>query len=61
MITDNKVNAKYVGAYLIGDDFETSVQFATTFKPNLIRRFFTWLFLGWKWKTIDEIRKLRSK
>jgi len=61
MITDNKVNAKYVGAYMIGNTYDTSVQLATTFKPNWFRRFCTWLVLGWTWRSIDEIRKLRGQ
>lgn len=61
MITDNKVNAPYKGIYVIGDTYNTSIQFATTHKPNWFRRFFTWLFLGWTWKSIDEIRSLRGK
>jgi len=61
MITDQKVNAKYVGAYIIGDTFETSVQFATTHKPNWFRRFCMWAFLGWGWKSIEEIKAYRNK
>jgi hypothetical protein len=59
MITDNKVNAKYVGVYIIGDSLNTGVQMATTHKPNAFRRFFTWLFLGWSWISIEELRKNR--
>jgi hypothetical protein len=55
MITDQKVNGKYVGVYVIGD-IETGVQFATTHKPNWFHRFFTRLFIGWKWMTIEALK-----
>lgn len=61
MITDQKVNAQYKGVYLIGDTFETSVQIATTSKPNWFRRFCTWAFLGWKWMSIADIKKIKKK
>jgi hypothetical protein len=61
MITDQKVNAKYVGVYVIGDTLETSIQIATTHKPNWFRIFCTKLFLGWKWMSIQELRTLQNK
>lgn len=59
MITDTKANAKFVGVYLIGDSIETSVQIATTNKPNWFRRFMTWMCLGWKWMSIEEMKQKR--
>lgn len=61
MITDQKANVKYVGAYIIGDSFETSIQLATAHKPNWFRRFSLWAFLGWSWMPIEKIRELRNK
>lgn len=61
MITDQKVNAKYVGVYLIGDTFETSIQIATTSKPNWFRKFCMWAFLGWGWMSISEIKEKQGK
>lgn len=57
MITDQKTNAKYVGAYIIGDTFDTSVQIATTNKPNWFRRFCLWAFLGWVGKVLPKLKK----
>lgn len=60
MITDQKVNNKIVGVYVIGNDVETSVKIATTVKPNLFRRLFTWVFLGWKWITIEKMKEKKG-
>ena len=59
MITDQRVNAKYVGVYVIGDSIATSIQIATTHKPNWFRRLCTNWFLGWKWMSIEELKKLK--
>lgn len=61
MITDQKLNAKYVGVYIIGDKINTSVKIATTYKPNKFRRFCTWLFLGWLWISIEKLKQLETK
>lgn len=61
MITDQKVNTKYVGVYIIGDKIATSIQIATTHKPNWFRRFCTWAFLGWNWMSIKDLKKLINK
>lgn len=57
MITDQKVNVKYIGVYVIGSDHETSAKIATTIKPNWFRRFFTWVFLGWEWISIEKLKE----
>lgn len=57
MIVDQKLNKPFVGVYLI-DGGKDGTQLATTSKPNWFRRFFTRLFLGWKW---INIKKLKSK
>lgn len=60
MITDQKVNNKIVGVYVIGNDVETCVKIATTVKPNFFRRLFTWVFLGWKWITIEKMKEKKG-
>lgn len=55
MIVDQKLKKKIEGVYLVDGVFD-GPQIATSSKPNLFRRFFTWLFLGWKWKSIKEIK-----
>ena len=59
MITDQRVNAKYVGAYIIGDSIATSVQIATTHKPSWFHRLMTKWFIGWKWMSIEELKKVK--
>jgi hypothetical protein len=61
MITDQKVNSKFVGIYVIGESLATSVQIATTHKPNWFRRFSMWAFLGWKWMSIADLKKTQVK
>ena len=58
MIVDQKVNKKIEGVYLIDGDIN-GVQVATSSKPNMFRRFFTWLFLGWKWIDVKKIKELK--
>ncbi len=61
MITDLKVNAKYVGVFLMGKTFETSVQFATTYKPNWFHRLmYKWL-LGQTWMSIADVKKKQGR
>jgi hypothetical protein len=55
MIVDQKLKKKIEGVYFVDGTFD-GVQIATSVKPNGFRRFFTWLFLGWKWKSIKEIK-----
>ena len=57
MIVDQKLNKKIVGVYLV-DGIKDGVQIATSKKPNIIRRFFTNLFLGWKWVTVKELKEM---
>ena len=45
----------YAGGYRIGKNLNHSVIFNITYKPNLIHRFFSKLFLGWQW--IDNLNK----
>ena len=61
MITDQKVNAQYIGVYVIGKDVNTSVLIATTIKPNWFRRFMTWFVNGWDWITIEELKRRKGK
>jgi hypothetical protein len=56
MIVDQKLKKKIEGVYLV-DGIIDGAQIATSSKPNAFRRFFTWLFLGWKWKSVKEIKK----
>lgn len=56
MITDQKVNKKFIGAYLI-DNSINGTQLGTTKKPNFFRRIFIYIFLGWKWKSIKKLKK----
>ena len=58
MIVDQKLNKKIVGIYLI-DGIKEGVQIATSSKPNYLRRFFTWLFLGWKWISVRELKDMK--
>ena len=55
MIVDQKLKKKIEGVYLV-DGVIDGAQIATSKKPNAVRRFLTWLFLGWKWKSIKEIK-----
>lgn len=55
MIVDQKLKKKIEGVYFV-DGVLDGVQIATSKKPNAFRRFFTWLFLGWKWKSIKDIK-----
>lgn len=56
MITDQKINS-IVGVYQIGTTKENTTQIGIGIKPNWFRRFFTWLFLGWKWISIEDLKK----
>jgi hypothetical protein len=51
MIVDNKANGKFIGYFLL----DGSQKFGFTKKPNMIRRLFYFLFLGWKW--VDKVEK----
>jgi hypothetical protein len=55
MIVDQKLNRQFAGVYLIDGDKE-GTQLATSSKPNGFRRFFTRLFLGWKWISIQKLK-----
>ena len=56
MITDNKINKSFVGAFLI-DGCLDGVQLAVTKKPNALRRFFFRVVLGWKWASLKDLKK----
>ena len=58
MIVDQKINKSFVGVYLI-DGTTNGVQLVTTRKPNFFNRMFTMLFLGWKWISIIELKKIK--
>lgn len=55
MIVDQKINKQFLGVYLIDGDI-SGTQLATTTEPNWFRKFFTKLFLGWKWINIKELK-----
>lgn len=55
MIIDSKINKSFQGVFLIDSD-KDGVKIAVTSKPNIFRRFFIKLFLGWKWSSIQEIK-----
>ena len=57
MITDQKSNVQIEGAYIIGPLGGENIKLAVGYKPNLIRKFFMWLVMGWHWKTIKEIKE----
>ena len=56
MIVDQKLNKKIEGVYLIDGDI-SGIQIATSSKPNMFRKFFIWLLLGWKWISIKELKE----
>jgi len=58
MIVDQKLKKKIEGVYLIDGTLD-GAQIATSHKPNSFRRFFTWLILGWEWKSIKEIKNIK--
>lgn len=60
MITDQKVKKGFKGIYLIDGSID-GTQMATTKKPNFFRRFFTLLFLGWKWISLKKLKKKQEK
>lgn len=56
MIVDQKTNKKIVGIYLIDKTID-GTQLAVTSKPSKIRKFFIELVLGWKWISIEKLKK----
>lgn len=60
MIKDQKANGNIIGVYVIGgignDNINNLPKIGTTKKPNFFRRFFTWLFLGWKWVSVENLK-----
>jgi len=56
MIVDQKLNKNIIGAYLIDGDINGTM-LGTTKKPNLFNRLFIRLILGWKWISINKIKK----
>jgi len=58
MITDQKVKKSFVGAFLI-DGLLNGTQLATTKKPNLFRRIFIRLFLGWRWVSLKKLKSTK--
>lgn len=61
MITDQKSNGKIVGVYIIGDLEKGAIQLGVPVKPNWFRKFFTWLFIGWKFYPIDKLKIEQEK
>ncbi len=45
----------YVGGYRLGKEFEYSIQFNLTYKPNWLHRFFMRTCLGWYWFDENKI------
>lgn len=60
MIVDQKIRVSFVGAYLIDGVLE-GAKLGVIKKPNLFRRVCAYLFLGWKWVSINEIKNEISK
>jgi len=61
MITDQKSIAKIVGVYIIGNINSAShIEFGLPLKPNFFRRLCTWLFLGWKYYSIESLKKIKN-
>jgi hypothetical protein len=58
MIVDQKLNKKIEGVYLLDNDIY-GTQIATSSKPNVFRKFFLKFFLGWKWISVKELKKLK--
>lgn len=56
MITDQKVNKSFVGAYLIDGSLD-GTRLAVTRKPNALQRFFLRVLLGWKWASLKDLKK----
>lgn len=56
MIINNKTNRSFVGAFLIDGDFD-GTKLTVTKKPNRIRIFLAWLILGWKWVSIEKMKR----
>lgn len=56
MIVDHKIKKQVIGGYLIDGDV-SGVKLGTSNKPNLIRRIFVFLLLGWKWVDIEKIKE----
>ena len=54
MIIDQNLNKPIVGVYYI-EGVEDGAKLGLTIKPNLVRRLFVRMFLGWKW--YDVIKK----
>lgn len=60
MIVDQKLIKQIAGIYLIDNNLD-GTQLATTMKPNLFRRIFIWLFIGWKWISIKELKEIQNQ
>lgn len=58
MIVDQKLNKRIEGVYLLDNDIN-GVQIATSSKPNGFRKFFLWFFLGWRWISIKQLKKMK--
>lgn len=56
MIVDQKINKGFVGVYLIDNDME-GTKLATTKKPNWLRRTLTFWVMGWRWISVQELKK----
>jgi len=59
MLVDQKINKQIVGVYLMDGTID-GVQLGTTIKPSWLKRQLTYLLLGWKWISIEKIRKYRD-
>jgi len=56
MIVDQKINKEFVGAFLIDGDM-SGTKLAVSKKPNMVRRFFMFLLLGWKWVELHDMKQ----
>jgi len=56
MIVDLKINKQIIGVYLIDGNLD-GTQLATSTKPNWLRKLIIKWFLGWKWISIEKLKK----
>ena len=59
MIVDRSTNKPTIGAYLI-EGIHNGTQFGLIKKPNWFRILCARLFLGWKWVSISQLKKLNK-
>jgi len=55
----NSLTPLPIGEWKIGDE-NYFISFALTKKPNLLRRFFAWLFFGLRWIDFPQPKKVED-